>query len=72
MKIPETITFDDIEYNTEDLTEKAQYFVAQIQSLSEKSNELKMELDQLDIAQKAFTRLLGEEIEEAAGEYIAK
>ena len=65
------ITIDGKEYKTEDLSQDQNYFINQIKDLQAKAANLKFKLDQVTVAQNAFTNSLiqsvkGEEKEEKA------
>jgi hypothetical protein len=67
------ITIDGKEYNQEDLTQDQNYFINQIKDLQNKASSLKFQLDQVTVAQNAFTNSLiqsikGEEGNEEAPE----
>jgi len=59
----QTISLNDKEYNVEDLSDKARYFIGQIQDLRKQEIALKSKLDQAEVASQAFTNLLAEEVE---------
>lgn len=52
------ITIDGKEYNAEDLTQDQNYFINQIKDLQVKAANLKFQLDQVTVAQNAFTNSL--------------
>ena len=52
------ITIDGKEYNQEDLTQDQNYFINQIKDLQNKASSLKFQLDQVTVAQNAFTNSL--------------
>ena len=52
------ITIDGKEYNQEDLTQDQSYFINQIKDLQAKGANLKFQLDQVTVAQNAFTNSL--------------
>ena len=52
------ITIDGKEYNQEDLTQDQTYFINQIKDLQTKGANLKFQLDQVTVAQNAFTNSL--------------
>jgi hypothetical protein len=65
------ITIDGKEYKTEDLSQDQNYFINQIKDLQTKAASLRFQLDQVTVAQNAFTNSLiqsvkGEEKEEKA------
>ena len=59
----QTIKLNDKEYNVEDLSDKARYFISQIQDLRNQEMALKSKLDQAEVASQAFRNLLVEEVE---------
>ena len=60
----EKITLDEKEYKLEDFDDKQKYLVAQIKDLTDKSNKIKFQLDQIEIAKVAFIKTLTLSIEE--------
>ena len=56
------ISIDGKEYNQEDLSKDQNYFINQIKDLQAKSSNLKFQLDQLTVAQNAFTNSLIESV----------
>ena len=52
------ITIDGKEYNTDDLTQDQNYFINQIKDLQAKGASLRFQLDQVTVAQNAFTNSL--------------
>lgn len=52
------ITIDGKEYNAEDLSQDQNYFINQIKDLQVKAANLKFQLDQVTVAQNAFTNSL--------------
>ena len=52
------ITIDGKEYNQEDLTQDQTYFINQIKDLQAKGANLRFQLDQITVAQNAFTNSL--------------
>ena len=56
------ITIDGKEYNQEDLTQDQNYFINQIKDLQAKASNLKFQLDQITVAQNAFTNSLIESL----------
>lgn len=57
-----TITIDDKNYVVEDLSEKAQYCIAQIQDLQQQETSAKARLDQIQVAAQGFTDILKSEL----------
>ena len=67
------ITIDGKEYNAEDLSQDQNYFINQIKDLQAKGASLRFQLDQVTVAQNAFTNSLiqsvkGEEEESVTDE----
>jgi len=56
------ITIDGKEYNQDDLTQDQNYFINQIKDLQSKAANLKFQLDQVTVAQNAFTNSLIESL----------
>ena len=52
------ITIDGKEYKTEDLSQDQNYFINQIKDLQAKGANLRFQLDQITVAQNAFTNSL--------------
>ena len=52
------ITIDGKEYNQEDLSQDQTYFINQIKDLQTKCASLRFQLDQVTVAQNAFTNSL--------------
>ena len=67
-----TLVFDDNNYVIEDLSEKAQYIVGQLQDLAQQGNASRARLDQIEVARNGFTEMLREELTEepAEGEVV--
>lgn len=67
-----TLVFDDNNYVIEDLSEKAQYLVGQLQDLAQQGNVTRARLDQIEVARAGFTDMLREELaaEPAEGEVV--
>ena len=63
-----TLVFDDNNYVIEDLSEKAQYIVGQLQDLAQQANASRARLDQIEVARSGFTEMLREELAEAPAE----
>ena len=57
-----SLVFDDKEYIIEDLSDTAKYRVSQIQDLNAQIIQVKGKLDQLEVAKRGFTEMLGTEI----------
>ena len=56
------ITIDGTEYKEEDLSQDQSYFINQIRDLQAKAGSLKFQLDQVTVAQNAFTNSLIESL----------
>ena len=56
------ITIDGKEYNQDDLSQDQSYFINQIRDLQAKAGSLKFQLDQVTVAQNAFTNSLIESL----------
>ena len=52
------ITIDGKEYNADDLSQDQNYFINQIKDLQAKGASLRFQLDQVTVAQNAFTNSL--------------
>jgi len=52
------ITIDGKEYNQEDLSQDQNYFINQIKDLQAKAASLRFQLDQVTVAQNAYTNSL--------------
>ena len=63
---PTTLTFNDVDYNIEDLTDKAKYILSQIQDMQIQANQTRAKLDQIDVGLRGFSGLLEEELENPA------
>lgn len=59
---PQTISIDDKQYVVTDLSEKAQYCIAQVQDLQQQETSTKARLDQIQVAAKGFTDILKSEL----------
>lgn len=59
-----TITLDGKNYVVEDLNEKAQYCIGQLQDLQQQANAARARLDQLAMAEKGFMDMLKEAVNE--------
>ncbi len=59
----EKIIIDKKEYKLEDFDDKQKYLVAQIKDLTNKSNNAKFQLDQIEIAKESFIKTLTLSIE---------
>ena len=63
-----TLVFDDNTYVIEDLSERAQYIVRQLQTISNEQQIARDALDRLEVARGGFVTLLREELEEEPAE----
>jgi hypothetical protein len=61
-QVANVITIDGKEYNQDDLTQDQSYFINQIRDLQTKAGSLKFQLDQVTVAQNAFTNSLIESL----------
>jgi len=66
----QTISMNDIEYNVDDLSDKARYLVSQVQDMQAQGNQQRARLDQIEVGIKGFTGLLQEELENPASEEV--
>ena len=57
-QVANVINIDGKEYNAEDLSQDQNYFINQIKDLQAKAASLKFQLDQVTVAQNAFTNSL--------------
>jgi len=57
-----TLVYNDKSYVIEELSDQAKYIVNQIQDLGTQIASTKARLDQLEVAQRGFTNMLGEEL----------
>jgi len=56
------ISIDGTDYNPDDLNDQQKYYISQVQHLMQKANNMKFNLDQVQIAQNQFTSLLVESL----------
>jgi len=63
-----TLVFDDNNYVIEDLSDKAQYIVGQLQDLAQQGNATRARLDQIEVARQGFTDMLREELADEPAE----
>jgi len=61
------ITFNDKKYIVEDLSERAQYIVSQINDIQHELAMEKSKIDRLEVANNGFKQLLAEELEKEEG-----
>jgi FtsZ-binding cell division protein ZapB len=59
-----TISFEGKNYVVEDLNEKAQYCISQIQDIQQQTNAARARLDQLSMSEKGFMDMLREALTE--------
>jgi septation ring formation regulator EzrA len=59
---PQAITFDGVEYQIDDLSDKAKYIISQLQDIRKDEEDARRALDRLQVCQESFTHLLGEEL----------
>jgi len=64
------ITIDDKDYTVDDLTEKQRVIVTHIDSLQQKINSAKFNLDQLSVGQDAFVKMLKEDLNNEEAEEV--
>lgn len=57
-----TITIDDVDYTEDQLTDAAKVCINHINSLDQKINSAKFNLDQLQVGRDAFVQLLKAEL----------
>jgi hypothetical protein len=57
-QVANVITIDGKEYNAEDLSQDQTYWINQIKDLQAKGASLRFQLDQVTVAQNAFTNSL--------------
>ena len=62
-----TLVYDDKTYVIEDLSDTAKYIITQIQDLNNQVSTTKGRLDQLEVAKRGFTDMLGEELKKEEG-----
>ena len=60
---PTTLTFNEVDYNIEDLTDKAKYILSQIQDMQMQANQMRAKLDQIEVGLRGFSGLLEQELE---------
>tara|TARA_B110000444_G_scaffold49200_1_gene45076 strand:- start:2384 stop:2602 length:219 start_codon:yes stop_codon:yes gene_type:complete len=60
----ETVTIDGTNYAIEDLTDKTQYVISQIQEIQELLNKKRREVDRLAMSLDAFNAVLKKEVED--------
>ena len=57
------ITFNGKQYNSEEISEKARYFVGQLNYIQEEIFKLRSKIDRLELANEAFNKFLTDELE---------
>lgn len=62
-----TLVYDDETYVIEDLSDTAKYIIGQIQDLNNQLSAARGRLDQLEVAKRGFTDMLGEELKKEEG-----
>jgi prefoldin subunit 5 len=58
-----TISFNEKEYQLDEISDKAKYIISQLQDLQQQSSQLRAKLDQVEISSQGFTTILGEALE---------
>ena len=58
-----TITLNGIDYDIDQVSEKAQYMVEQLKDLKIQQQQMRARLDQIDVCRRGFTQLLQTELE---------
>ena len=66
----QTITFNGVEYKVDEISDKAKYIINQITDLQQQGVQTRARLDQIEVANKGFTELLGVELEAPQGEIV--
>ena len=51
------------DYNINDLSDKAKYFIAQLNDLQQQGSQTRARLDQIEVATRGFNDLLAQELE---------
>ena len=64
----EKIVINDIEYNVEDLSDKAKYFITQISNLNDQTRDLEFRAAQIAAAKQVFENSLIAEVTETSEE----
>lgn len=62
-----TLVYNDETYVIEDLSDTAKYIIGQIQDLNNQLSATRGRLDQLEVAKRGFTDMLGEELKKEEG-----
>ena len=57
------VNFNGKDYNINDLSDKAKYFISQLNDLQLQGQQTRARLDQIEVASRGFTELLGQELE---------
>ena len=63
---PTTLSFNDVEYNVDELSQKAKYLVSQVQDMQTQANQTRAKLDQIEVGIQGFTGLLQKELSSTA------
>lgn len=58
-----TLTFNGVEHDVNSLTDYGKYVVSQLKDLQAQESQLKAKLDQVNVATKGFSELLGKELD---------
>lgn len=58
-----TITLNGIDYDIDQVSEKAKYMVEQLKDLKIQQQQMRARLDQIDVCSRGFTQLLQTELE---------
>jgi len=58
-----TLTFNGVEHDVNTLTDHGKYVVSQLKDLQAQEAQLKAKLDQVSVATKGFSELLGKELD---------
>ena len=66
------LVLDDKKYVIADLSDEAKYFVACLNSLGQKRQNLQMELDQVSVSTEGFTARLKEAVEDSGDEDVSE
>jgi len=66
------LVLDDKKYVIADLSDEAKYFVACLNSLGQKRQNLQMELDQVSVATEGFTARLKEAVENPTDDEVVE
>jgi len=61
------ISINSVEHDVDSMTDQQRYLVNQIRDLQTRAGTLRFQLDQIQVAQDAFTRALIESVEAVGG-----